>query len=140
MLALSWLYVQLTYRPYSNRTFENQPGLKFRNSIFFRWIRATAVMEAYFPRKALAIFVPGGIVCGTKSITLEVKRLQELCRLSEHLSVCQRLLSVLVSARTRPGQHNNASAGDFKSDLFHRNTSWCTKQAHFAMTLPVSFC
>ena len=28
MLALSWLYVQLTYRPYSNRTFENQTWLK----------------------------------------------------------------------------------------------------------------
>ena len=29
------------------------------------------------------------------------------------ISVCQRLLSVLVLTRTQSGQHHNASAGDF---------------------------
>jgi len=42
-----------------------------RKSNFVRWIRSAAVMEAYFPRKYYpcngGCFVPGGVVCSTKS-------------------------------------------------------------------------
>jgi len=78
-------------------------------------------MEAYFPRKALAmrggLFAPGGISCSTKSPYVEVYRL----RSSEHLSVCQRLLSVATCFdKNTVWVHHNASGSDFKSVVLIR--------------------
>jgi len=46
--------------------------LEFWESNFFSWIRSAPAMEAYFPRKALAmhggLFAPGGVACSTKSL------------------------------------------------------------------------
>ena len=45
---------KIMYRHYLNRTVENRlDAQKFRKSNYFCWTRSTAVMEAYFPRKAL---------------------------------------------------------------------------------------
>ena len=93
-------------------------------------------MEAYFPRKALAmpegLFGPGVVSCSN----LEVYRLQEL-RSSEHLSVCQQLLSVLVLTRTRSGCTTTPLV--VTSYISIVLITWCTKQTHLPWLHPVLF-
>ena len=87
------------YHGYSNRMVENQIWLQLgKNSgkfDFFHWIRSTALMEAYFPRKALPMH-------RSLFALIEVYRLRELWS-PEHFSVWQWLSSILLLTRTRSG-------------------------------------